>query len=155
MKNKEFAERMAFFSFGFIGAIFLAQIIIPRITQHFSNSGDQEQVSVEDTAAIPERKLIENYLMEQSQNDTIVSLKKFKISKSGALMKDLPITRDEAFLLAKKEGLEIGIDSCTHEYPIVYPGDVFVRYELSSGAIGWYKDRPEYICLTFEEDLDK
>ncbi len=161
MKSKKFSEKVTFFSIAMIAIItfglFFAQVIIPKITYLSPNRGiSPEKVSTEDTSSTREWKLIENYLMEQSQNDTIVSLKKFNISKNGSLMKDLPITRDEAFQIAKSESLEIGIDSPKHEqYPIVYPGDVFVRYELSSGAIGWYKDRPEYICLTFEEDLDK
>lgn len=157
MKSKKFSEKVTFYSIILILGLFLAQVIIPKIVHRFSgNTTSQEQVSVEDTTAIPEWKLIEDHFREERENDTIISLKKFSISKNGSLMRDLKVSRDEAFQIAKAESLEIGIDSCTHEqYPIVYEKDVFVRYELSSGTIGWYKDRPEYVCLMFEEGLDK
>lgn len=156
MKDKKFSEKVVGYCFLIIITVILGQIIVPNYNHYKKNHTAAIAAFNADSAEIPEWKLIENHFRAQRENDKIVSLKKFKISKNGSLMKDLKISRDEAFQIAKTDSLLIGIDSATYEqYPIVHEKDVFVHYVLQSGETGWYKDKPEYSCLMFEDALDK
>lgn len=91
-----------------------------------------------------------NLIVEEPNDSSTIFTLRDTISKNGSLVKDLKITYQTAMQIAKRENLPIRKDRHGRFQPIVQEGDIFMYYRLHSGDEGYFKYKPEHICLTFE-----
>ncbi len=139
-------QQKSFFTRVLVGALILSWIIgistvIKNNTKKAQNTHQVERVELSEN-------IYEN--VEIPNDSSIIYILRDTVSKHGSLMRDLRIDYATALQIAKREKIPLVRDRNGKLQPIVHEGDVFVYYRLCSGESGYFKDCPEYLCMSFD-----